>query len=28
MKKDLKAKIEKLGVAIVYLFGSQATGRA
>jgi predicted nucleotidyltransferase len=28
MKKDLKAKIEKLGVAIVYLFGSKATGRA
>ena len=27
MKRDLKAKIEKLGVAIVYLFGSKATGR-
>jgi len=28
MKRDLKGKIEKLGVGIVYLFGSKATGRA
>ena len=28
MKRDFKAKLEKLGVAIVYLFGSKATGRA
>jgi predicted nucleotidyltransferase len=28
MKRDLKVKIEKLGVAIVYLFGSKAAGRA
>jgi predicted nucleotidyltransferase len=28
MRRDLKVKIEKLGVAIIYLFGSKATGRA
>ncbi len=28
MKKDLKVELEKLGVAVVYLFGSKATGRA
>jgi predicted nucleotidyltransferase len=28
MRRDLKVKIEKLGVAIVYLFGSKATGTA
>jgi predicted nucleotidyltransferase len=28
MNKDFKAKVKKLGVAIVYLFGSKATGRA
>jgi predicted nucleotidyltransferase len=28
MKRDFKAKLEKSGVAIVYLFGSKATGRA
>jgi predicted nucleotidyltransferase len=28
MKRDFKVKLEKLGVAIVYLFGSKATGRA
>ena len=27
MKRDFKTKLEKLGVAIVYLFGSKATGR-
>lgn len=27
MKKELKAKLEKLGITIVYLFGSKATGR-
>jgi len=27
MKKELKGKFERLGVAIVYLFGSKATGR-
>lgn len=26
MKKELKAKLKKLGVSIVYLFGSRATG--
>lgn len=28
MKRDFRGKIEKLGVGIVYLFGSKATGRA
>jgi len=28
MRRGLKSKIGKLGVAIVYLFGSKATGRA
>jgi predicted nucleotidyltransferase len=27
MKKELKSKFEGLGIAIVYLFGSKATGR-
>ncbi len=28
MKRDFKDKLENLGVGIVYLFGSKATGRA
>jgi predicted nucleotidyltransferase len=28
MKRDFKAKLEKLGISIVYLFGSEAIGRA
>jgi predicted nucleotidyltransferase len=28
MKKAFKDRLERMGVAIVYLFGSQATGRA
>ncbi|MGQ9645093.1 MAG: type VII toxin-antitoxin system MntA family adenylyltransferase antitoxin [Thermodesulfobacteriota bacterium] len=28
MKRDFKAKLDRLGVAIVYLYGSRATGRA
>ena len=27
MKKELKEKLKRLGISIVYLFGSQATGR-
>jgi predicted nucleotidyltransferase len=27
MKKELKGKLERLGITIVYLFGSKATGR-
>jgi predicted nucleotidyltransferase len=27
MKKELKGKLHRLGVAVVYLFGSRATGR-
>jgi predicted nucleotidyltransferase len=27
MKKELKGKFDRLGIAIVYLFGSRATGR-
>jgi predicted nucleotidyltransferase len=28
MKKNLREELKKLGVAIIYLFGSKATGRA